>query len=315
MYFPYLRGRQYELIALRELLENNKLGSAVIPIIEPVRLSPTLVSTLEGFKDKRQKCSIVMNPGVGSFLEEYSDFSKSNLATRLDSLIDESENFYYVSLMSKDYSLEENFKSIADIGKQITVCKKPDDLQGYNKNYRDQKTAYNFISEIGRLKREVQGNKVKISDNFVKLARNTDYSDKDDEFFSDDHKYFIEDKYKGFSDYSIVGEEYSESGFAPYAVAIHIVYFDSDENLRIHHFVSETNQDPTNPAGKFKEALEKLITFVNEGLVERTLAINEFEKLYNTGSYPGLGTVKKLSIMHHIELVSKYLDRSSGDSE
>ena len=102
MYFPYLRGRQYELIALRELLENNKLGSAVIPIIEPVRLSPTLVSTLEGFKDKRQKCSIVMNPGVGSFLEEYSDFSKSNLATRLDSLIDESENFYYVSLMRKD---------------------------------------------------------------------------------------------------------------------------------------------------------------------------------------------------------------------
>ena len=27
MYFPYLRGRQYELIALRELLENNKLGT------------------------------------------------------------------------------------------------------------------------------------------------------------------------------------------------------------------------------------------------------------------------------------------------
>ncbi len=29
-----------------------------------------------------------------------------------------------------------------------------------------------------------------------------------------------------------------------------IVYFDSEENLRITHFVSETNQDPTNPAGK-----------------------------------------------------------------
>ena len=27
MYFPYLRGRQYELIALRELLANNKLGN------------------------------------------------------------------------------------------------------------------------------------------------------------------------------------------------------------------------------------------------------------------------------------------------
>ena len=315
MYFPYLRGRQYELIALRELLENNKLGNGVIPIIEPVRLSPTLVSTLEGFKDRGKKCSIIMNPDVGSFLEEYRDSSKSNLATRLDRLIDDTENFYYVSLMSKDYSLEDNFKSITDIGKQITVCKKPDDLQGYNENYRGQETAYNLISESGRLKREVQGNKVKISDNFVKLPRNTDYSDRDDEFFSDDHKYFIEDGYKGFSDYSIVGEDYSESGFAPYAVAIHIVYFDSDKNLRIHHFVSDTNQDPTNPAGKFKEALEKLIDYVYTDQVERTLAINEFEKLYKAGSYPGLGTVKKLSIMHHLELVGKYLDRNSGDSE
>ena len=55
MYFPYLRGRQYELIALRELLENNKLSNNVIPIIEPVRLSPTLVSTLEGFKDRGEE--------------------------------------------------------------------------------------------------------------------------------------------------------------------------------------------------------------------------------------------------------------------
>lgn len=77
MYFPYLRGRQYELIALRELLTNNKLGNNVIPIIEPVRLSPTLVSTLEGFKDKGQKCSLIMNPDVGSFLEEYREDRKS----------------------------------------------------------------------------------------------------------------------------------------------------------------------------------------------------------------------------------------------
>ena len=26
MYFPYLRGRQFELIALRELLENNRMS-------------------------------------------------------------------------------------------------------------------------------------------------------------------------------------------------------------------------------------------------------------------------------------------------
>ncbi|WP_153052429.1 sce7725 family protein, partial [Streptococcus suis] len=46
MYFPYLRGRQYELIALRELLENDTLSKRVVPIIEPVKLSSTLINTL-----------------------------------------------------------------------------------------------------------------------------------------------------------------------------------------------------------------------------------------------------------------------------
>lgn len=315
MYFPYLRGRQYELIALRELLTNNKLGNNVIPIIEPVRLSPTLVSTLEGFKDKGQKCSLIMNPAVGSFLEEYRDSSKSNLATRLDVLFDNNENLYRVSLMSKNYKEEDNFKLIPDIDKRITICKKPDDLGGYIANYIGEPTAYNLIAENSKLKREVSGNKVKLSDSFVKLPRNTDYSNNDEEFFSDDHRFFLEDGYKGFSDYSIVGEDYSESGFAPYAVAIHIVFFDNDENLRIHHFVSDTNQDPTNPAGKFKEALKKLIDYVKSGRIQRTMAIDEFERLHITESYPGLGTVKKLSIMHHIELVGKYLDQNNGDGQ
>ena len=34
MYFPYLRGRQFELIALRELVERKKIGQNIIPIIE-----------------------------------------------------------------------------------------------------------------------------------------------------------------------------------------------------------------------------------------------------------------------------------------
>ena len=43
IYFPYLRGRQFELIALRELVEKGVLSSRITPIIEPVKLSSTLV--------------------------------------------------------------------------------------------------------------------------------------------------------------------------------------------------------------------------------------------------------------------------------
>ena len=314
MYFPYLRGRQYELIALRELLENDKLSKNIIPIIEPVKLSSTLINTLEGFENKNQRCSLILNPAVGSFVEEYNDDKKGNLAKRLDEIFNNNNNLYHASLMSETYKVENNFKLISNIHKQITICKTPDDVEGYRANYAQQPTAYNLISESSKLNREVSGNKVKIADHFVKRLRNTDYSKKSDEFFSEDHKYFLDDGYTGFSDYSIVGDEYSESGFAPYAIAIHIVYFDQEYNLRIFHFVSDSNLDPTNPAGKFGEALSKLMDKVNEGKIPETLAISEFKRLHSTGSYPGLGTVKKLSIMHHIELVGRYLDDGSRGS-
>ena len=312
MYFPYLRGRQYELIALRELLENNKLSNNVIPIIKPVRLSPTLVSTLEAFATKKQPCALIMNPAVGFFNEEYSKNEK-NRASRLDKVIEQSEHLYFASLMSTDYQKADNFKQNDDMSKQITICKDPDDLNGYEDNYNTELTAYNIIGEDSKLNREVSGSKVKISDRFKKAPRNVDYAKKTDEFFSEDHKYFLKDGYKGFSDYSIVGESYSDSGFAPTAIAIHIVYFNEKQDLRIHHFVSNTNEKQRNQAGKFEEALEKLINAIEEGKISQTMAIKEFQRLSDTKTYPGLGTIKKLTMMHHIELVGKYLDQINGD--
>ena len=52
MYFPYLRGRQFELIALRELLENVRISENIIPIIEPINPSSTLMKTLKCFIEK-----------------------------------------------------------------------------------------------------------------------------------------------------------------------------------------------------------------------------------------------------------------------
>lgn len=67
MYFPFLRGRQFELIALRELLENDLLGNNIIPIIEPVKLSSSLLKTVELFNKKNHKLVFVQNPSVGAY--------------------------------------------------------------------------------------------------------------------------------------------------------------------------------------------------------------------------------------------------------
>jgi hypothetical protein len=37
MYYPYFRGKQFDLIALRTLLEENCLSKRIQPIIEPVK--------------------------------------------------------------------------------------------------------------------------------------------------------------------------------------------------------------------------------------------------------------------------------------
>ena len=113
--------------------------------------------------------------------------------------------------------------------------------------------------------------------------------------------------YQGFSDYSIVGDEFEESGFAPVAIAIHVVYFDEKKQLRIHHFVSDSNNSISDPARKFEEAMGKLLDWENYENVRWTIGLNKLENYYVNGKFPGLGVIKRYSIMHHLELISYFL--------
>lgn len=76
MYFPYLRGRQNELLCLRELLETNRLYDTIIPIIEPVRCNSTFFATLTKFIEADRKIIIIKNPKVGKFGDDYAELKK-----------------------------------------------------------------------------------------------------------------------------------------------------------------------------------------------------------------------------------------------
>lgn len=47
MYFPILRGRQFELLALRECVNQGLLSNKIIPIVEPVKVSSTYTKTVD----------------------------------------------------------------------------------------------------------------------------------------------------------------------------------------------------------------------------------------------------------------------------
>ena len=142
----------------------------------------------------------------------------------------------------------------------------------------------------------------------MKAKRNVDYIESPDELFSRNHLVYRKRGYVGFSDYSIVGDAYEESGFAPLAVAIHILYFGQKSELRVHHFVSESNENISDPARKFAEAMQNLLSWENFDIIPKTKGLQNLLDYYSNGKFPGLGVIKKCSIMHHLELIGKYLE-------
>ncbi len=306
MYFPYLRGRQFELIALRELVEKGVLSSKVMPIIEPVKLSSTLVKTIEIYGRNNKQLAIITNPKVGSFNSDAKEEKNQKLKECLSASLKENDSILYMNLLRANSKPEKFVEKHAD--NMGTICDDKDAIPIYEAYFSETDVKYNLIPDESGFRRKIRKNRVLLADKFNKQDRNNDYIEVDDEPFSDDHLYYLEDGYVGFADYSVVGEEYNETGFAPYAVAIHIVYFDTDDSLRVKHFVSDSNDDISDPAGKFQEALSKLVEWNEEKQLD-TVAMKEFEDLYRREAYPGLGTVKKLSIMHHLELIGRYLDK------
>lgn len=314
MYFPYVRGRQYELLALRELALNNLLGSTVIPIVEPVKLSPTLVNTMEDFIKLEQPIAIIGNPSVGSFL---SDLDNAKNKPRDAGYSQKFKEFFNYNSVIKTVIIgpyaKELLEKIEKMGinksEIIVINSNRDYMSFYENHFAEEAPLYTLIPDESIFRRKTKQHKVLLDDKFEKQDRNADYQDTPDEFFSDDHLYYKDDGFEGFSDYSVIGNEYLDSGFAPYAVAIHIVYFADDKTLRVRHFVSDTNDDISNPALKFYEAVKKLAKWyeANSSKIALTKGLEKLLTHYKQESYPGLGTIKKLSLMHHIELVGKYL--------
>lgn len=308
MYFPYLRGKQYELIALKELLLGGLIGKKIIPIIEPVKESNQFTKMIECFASKNNLLGLIKNPEVGSYKKEQNN-QRTLFPTKKT----------YMDAILMDNEIDEKLFYNIETNEFSSIFKRPDSIKSVNLlNRLELHPKYTLIPDDSRFKRALGDfDKVILRDNFVKQKRNADYlkvsKDKNgipDEFFSDDHIYFRKEGYVGFSDYSIIGEEYLESGFAPVAVAIHIVYFDNSDVLRIKHFVSDSNDDINDPAGKFGEALEKLVDWYEENKNDMymTEGLSQLINHFHLGTYPGLGVVKKLSLMHHLELINWYLE-------
>lgn len=306
MYFPFLRGKQYELVMLRE--QAALLGTTSIhPVIEPVRPNLTALERL---------CKPLIEHGVAFTILTGSTVgsppAREELVDWMDSYFSSYDNFYKGLRIDTSTNLEELEEM--EEGDRILYFHAMQVGNDLIERIAPHPEAIHLFAEeqCGKLYRKrfsrKEGHRVLVRDGFEQ-RRNRDYPLS--EHFSDLHATYPDEGMDGFGDYSIVGEDYSDTGGPAHAVAIHVTYLSGDDDMHICHFLSERRDSPIDPGGKFLEALDRMKMALEdeEFPILKTKAIVEFMDLHKREHFPGLGYVKKLSMQHHTELIANYLGK------
>jgi hypothetical protein len=307
MYFPYLRGKQFELLALRELCPlMSQRFDKISPIIEPVKSTTGLINCVVDLRKHNINFNVIINPTVGDMKGKTSEILKtvSHKLTGYDNYqiaIIVSQSVDYIGLLRQINEVELRGCKFTFIHNEVK-----DNIREIQQQYAETGPVINNVINFKRTGRRYhrefdQPTRVSLDDYFGSLPKNADYLNQDS-YFNDDYKFYLEEGYRGFGDFLTIGDIYLDKRGLPWAVVIHISYADEMGRIRVKHFVSDTNDDATNVAGKFAEANRKLVEWCDEREIN-TIAVNRFRLLNETDHYPGLGTIKKLSIMNHIELM------------
>lgn len=302
IYYPYLRGRMYDLLALKEACLANELGKNIVPIIEPVRDSKELLDTVTILVEHEQPFSIVANPQVSVYglndtkLHPLPDLSKLAF-------------FHPAAILASDFSSD--FIQ-SDFNNSLLIVRNYQLLKAYQDTELLKKVSGVLIPEEARLHQLVKNKAITLTDPLTFVPHVEDYAIIDDEFFQPANWYQQIDNYQAFGDYSMVGSHYFDKGMPSRAIALHIIYATKDGTLRIHHFVSDSNESMRGQKEKFFEALKKLVAWAPENIhgLNRTDALEELLDYANQTKFPGLGIVKKLSLRHHFQLMSRLLELS-----
>lgn len=317
MYFPYLRGKQFELLALKEMADLLGPQNRTVPIIEPVRTpkGSGLDRCIEALTNAQIDFVLIINPTVGKLrgptlpttLHEYISDADPDQRWGLGLIAD--DNIDVSSLIARYQALFGRKRPLTIIHKGYAHA-----LTSMHSALAPFTRGFEVIHHDLRVPRFeallARSSRVLLRDPFPSAQRNSDYLPRGESMFTEDHLYYDHEGWSGFSDYATIGEPYSETGFTPRAVAIHWTYESGpDSPIMIRHFTSETDSDTiSDVGGKFLEAAAKLVDFLDHRSIH-TRASEVIRGHLRNQTYPGLGIVKKLSLQNHLELMSGILSR------
>lgn len=311
MYYPFIRGKQFELVMLREMAP--KIAEwGFVPIIEPVKENfPALKRALDQLIVNSCRFILIANPSVG----ELKDDSSSLRSEILNGHLLNYQNYSSGLNLTANDSLGTAKSFFAAHNNHIAVIHNGfSDGKGLSALIVEKKptiAAQVFVGQSSSTlyRKHFKGvTRVLVEDGFIS-RNNREYPPS--EPFSELYLTYEEMGCDAFGDFLIAGSDFREGGGPAYAIAIHLTYADPDADnaIAIKHYVSVQVDTPKDPAGKFLEALKKLVDDVLElgSPILKTTAVEEYLQLYTDKHFPGLGYVKKLSMQHHVELMAHLL--------
>lgn len=282
MYYPYFRGKQFDLFALQALAESGKLSKRIRPVIEPIKDSKALLKVISTFKTAKQPFYLIQNPQTGDFLTAAGLLQLKN------------------QTVPKAMIVEQSIDTI-DEQPDLWIAQEAAGVLASDWQYNQVPVA---VSQEFRLLQKIRGPKILISDPFTRLPKNSYYQELPDEFFSSNHLDCAKKGFSGFMDFSIDSRIYYEQSYPAKALALHLVYF-QEQQLRIHHFLSQ--EDLPSQKAKFFDLMEQVLPWQEQHSYP-TVGLDLLKEAYSQDKFPGMGVMRKVAVMHHLELMSNYLD-------
>ena len=308
MYYPYLYGRQAELLALRDVAAR-LVALKTVPVLEPTNLATRdLATCLRVLGAQKARCCLIVNPHQG----EFRSANRAAWRAQIDGFI-QNPNIvrpaFQISTATDVPNLhaflrEFNGRDVAVVlrSADITPAALAGALAGQNAIafLHARSNPGSYLSALP------PAMAVEVEQCFNPQARNADYNGS--EWFTSSHLTYAKQGRPGFSDFGPLPPTFSLTGGQAAAVAIHLTYEADDRSIWIQHFVSDSillgDGDTTS---KMAEATEKVFRAVQAEPAKFTVSVGlqSFLTQHRQGTPTGLATSKRQQISHHLTTVGQ----------
>lgn len=191
MYQPYIRGKQFELISINELVNAGALScnDKISLIIEPVKNSSTLKKTLKNLASNHINFTLIVNPQIGSFKDINAIFELARNS------VGNYKNYQIGIILHTQFEYERAIEYLLTQSNHIPALSlihnaEFDHIKDIIEKFKEHfLIKYNIINLVHICKKYFRNfdaqSRIQLDDHFIAKSRNADYLLVDESRFSE----------------------------------------------------------------------------------------------------------------------------------